>query len=94
MLVCGIVVFEGCAKGGSPLWWVRVYVHASGPRGGSFLAGVSLVRPPVAGGRSVLVLGLAGLGVRGVGLGILRFVGCFSSEVLVGPYSVRVLKQG
>ena len=85
MRVCGVVFFKGCVKGGSPFRWVMVYVHACGPRGGSFLAKISLVRPPMASGRSVLVLGSAGFGVGGMGLGILHFVGCFSGKALVGP---------
>jgi hypothetical protein len=85
VLECGVVVFEGFARGGNlfggSLSTSMLVVPAEVS---SWLDGVGLVRPPVAGGRSVLVLGPAGLGVRGGGLGILRFVGCFSGEVLVG----------
>ena len=84
LLVCGVGVFEGRVTGDSPLWKVLVYVNVDDPRGGSFLAGVSLINPYVAGGGSVLVLGPA-WEVRGVRLGVLRFVGRFSNEVLVGP---------
>ena len=58
-----MVVFKGRAwGGGSPLRLVLAHVHLGGPRGGSFLTGVSMVSPPVSGGGSGLVLGPAGGG--------------------------------
>jgi hypothetical protein len=61
--VCGVAVVEGSAKGGGPLRWVLVYVHVGSSCGGAFLAKVVWVCPPVACGRSVVRLVLAGLGV-------------------------------
>jgi hypothetical protein len=67
LLVRGVFVFEERAKGCSPLRQVLVYFHVSGPRGGTLLAGVGLVKPPVAGEGSGVVLGSAGRGLEAWG---------------------------
>ena len=92
LLVCCVVVCKGRARGCSPFRQFLVNVHVGDPRGGAFLANIRNFSPPVTGRRSGVVLGSAGWGVCGGGLGIFHSIGRLPGEVLVGPQGLRVLE--